>query len=238
MRTQIAASFALIAYQANAFWASTTRYWDCGGGACGCGFGSPGKEIHCHSNALFKAPSGNPHGALFYGGAAISQQLGGGDWMASGCGKCWKLTAQGKTIVVKGTNYCPPANPSCNGQAHFDIAAPGFDSPYASISNVCAQNGEEWALHPSQICSNWPNSGCDCNQLQDPVLRAGCSNFLSLGWNNPDVDAEEVGCPTELQQAPPCWNDNGGKWPTQPPATCAAPPNAWLVLKQFEGFLV
>merc|ERR1712130_393824 len=74
-------------------WASSTRYWDCSGGSCGCGFGDPNQPIHCHSNAMFKAPAGNQYGAKFYGSAAISQQLGGGDWMAQGCGKCWKVTA-------------------------------------------------------------------------------------------------------------------------------------------------
>jgi hypothetical protein len=31
--------------------ATTTRYWDCSGGACGCAYlanGEPGKETHCH----------------------------------------------------------------------------------------------------------------------------------------------------------------------------------------------
>lgn len=73
--------------------ASTTRYWDCSGGACGCGFGPAGNETYCHSNALFAAPAGNQWGAEFYGSAALSQQLGGGDWQAPGCGKCFKVTA-------------------------------------------------------------------------------------------------------------------------------------------------
>jgi len=53
--------------------ASTTVYWDCGGGACGCGFGSGQHNTMCHSGALFAAPGGNQYGAQFYGGAAISQ---------------------------------------------------------------------------------------------------------------------------------------------------------------------
>ena len=58
--------------------------------------------------------------------------------MAKGCGKCWKLSGPGAIIILKGTNYCPPGNPSCaNNHAHFDIAAPGFDYPAASISNTC-----------------------------------------------------------------------------------------------------
>lgn len=73
--------------------ATTTRYWDCSGGACGCGFGNPKQPTHCHSNAMFVAPVGNVYGAKFYGSAALSKELGGGDWLSSGCGKCFKVTA-------------------------------------------------------------------------------------------------------------------------------------------------
>ena len=39
--------------------ATTTRYWDCSGGACGCGFGNKDFPTMCSSNALFKAPNRN-----------------------------------------------------------------------------------------------------------------------------------------------------------------------------------
>jgi hypothetical protein len=101
----------------------------------------------CHSGALFAAPQGNQYGAKFYGTAALSAALGGGNWQAEGCGKCFKVTAQGNvpghygvesTLVLKGTNFCPDGNPSCeNGRLHFDISAPGFDFPGASVSNTC-----------------------------------------------------------------------------------------------------
>lgn len=51
--------------------ATTTRYWDCNGGSCGCGFGSGGRNTMCQSNALYRAPS-NSYGAEFYGTAAVS----------------------------------------------------------------------------------------------------------------------------------------------------------------------
>lgn len=73
--------------------ASTTRYWDCSGGACGCGFGNSKQPTHCHSNAMFPAPAGNEYGAKFYGSAALSKPLGGGDWLAPGCGKCFRVSA-------------------------------------------------------------------------------------------------------------------------------------------------
>ena len=52
--------------------ASTTRYWDCSGGSCGCGFGDPNQPTHCHTNSMFAAPEGNEWGATFYGSAALS----------------------------------------------------------------------------------------------------------------------------------------------------------------------
>ena len=149
----------LLANSANALMsgtASTTRYWDCSGGACGCGFGNPKQPTHCHSNALFEAPAGNSYNAKFYGSAAVSNTLGGGDWLAKACGKCFKVTGtanvgshtEESVIILKATNYCPPGNPSCNNQAHFDISAPGFDYPASSISNTCsAVEPSESALH-------------------------------------------------------------------------------------------
>jgi len=48
---------------------------------------------------------------------------------------------------LKGTNTCPDGNPHCeDGKLHFDIAAPGFDWPAASISNTCDVR-EEPAMH-------------------------------------------------------------------------------------------
>merc|ERR1711981_1073957 len=52
--------------------ATTTRYWDCSGGSCGCGYGDPNHPAMCNSNALFAAPGGNEYGATFYGTAALS----------------------------------------------------------------------------------------------------------------------------------------------------------------------
>ena len=89
---------------------------------------------HCHSNAMFEAPEGNSYGAKFYGSAAISEALGGGNWMAEGCGKCWKVTGTSNagsiapgvqtTLVLKGTNFCPP------GKSAFVL----FCCMYSSVS--------------------------------------------------------------------------------------------------------
>mmetsp|Transcript_16773 Transcript_16773/g.19172 ORF Transcript_16773/g.19172 Transcript_16773/m.19172 type:complete len:667 (+) Transcript_16773:45-2045(+) len=222
--------------------ATTTRYWDCSGGACGCAYlpfgpGSDQFPAHCYSNAMFTAPANNPYGAKFYGTAAVSSALGGGDWMSEACGKCWKVTGSSNlpgsstvqtTLVLKGANYCPGGvNPLCDeGKAHFDIAAPGFDVAQFSASRSCAtREGEEYEGFTS--CGGWmidsqdPNVNCDCSLFDDSVLRAGCENFLSLEWNNPEVEYEEVVCPSELTRLN-CWEENGNQYPDGIPDTCAS----------------
>jgi len=196
--------------------ATTTRYWDCSGGSCACSFVRDGfsdaEPVHCHSNAMFVAPSGNLFGATYYGAAAISEALGGGDWMSSGCGKCWKVTGFSDitelrtTLVLKGTNFCPPVNAACSdGKAHFDIAAPGFDVTEFSLSNTCSQREPDEAAG-FEACGRWlidstdAYENCDCDAFKDPVLKAGCNNFYSLKWDNTPVHYEEVSCPPELAQ--------------------------------------
>ena len=234
---------------ASASWASTTRYWDCSGGACGCGFGNHNQEVYCHSNALRAAPAGNAYGAKYYGAAAISATLGGGNWDFQKCGACFKVTGTanvpGKnhttTVVLKATNFCPDQNSACAGQAHFDIAAPGFDYPNTSYHNTCDTVETEQALKGPQVCAWWmihsqdPSQGCNCGAFSDPTLKAGCENFLDLGWNNPSVDYQEVECPAELKASPPCWHDNGQQWPQQSPAACSAPVSA---IEAFTKFML
>mmetsp|Transcript_24867 Transcript_24867/g.44944 ORF Transcript_24867/g.44944 Transcript_24867/m.44944 type:complete len:250 (+) Transcript_24867:204-953(+) len=221
--------------------ATTTRYWDCSGGACGCAYlpfgpGSDDLPAHCYSNAMFAAPQGNPYGASFYGAAAVSQALGGGDWLAEGCGKCWKVIGTSNispfdgvstVLVLKATNYCPPLNPFCaNGNPHFDIAAPGFDSQPASLSNSCLIR-EEDEIDGFTSCEQWmiasgnPNENCDCSLFNSDVLRDGCENFRTLYWDNVQVSYEEVTCPRELTRLP-CWVENGGRYPEGIPTFCAS----------------
>mmetsp|Transcript_12478 Transcript_12478/g.19741 ORF Transcript_12478/g.19741 Transcript_12478/m.19741 type:complete len:406 (-) Transcript_12478:252-1469(-) len=201
----------------SALTATTTRYWDCSGGACACSYIPTGlstnEPSHCHSNAMFAAPTGNPHGATYYGAAAISATLGGGNWMAEGCGKCWKVTgtsnARGyegetSTLVLKGTNFCPDVNPLCGAGAHFDIAVPGFDVLAYSFAHECPTREPEEA-EGFAACGTWlidnndPDTNCDCSLFKSPTLRAGCENFYSLKWDNPTVTYEELtSCPPEL----------------------------------------
>jgi len=185
---------------------------------------------------MFRAPADNKYGATFYGTAAISKKLGGGMWLAEGCGKCWKLTGTANVgnsrktsvIVVKGANYCPPSNSLCNNRAHFDIAAPGFDWAGASQHNRCDSNQNEPALKSPQTCATWmidsanPNENCNCDAIIDETLKNGCKNFKSLHWDNPDVSYESVDCPNELARMP-CWKDNGFKYPKTQPKFCKKP---------------
>ena len=220
--------------------ASTTRYWDCSGGACGCAYlpfgpGTNDQPALCYSNAMFAAPAGNAYGATFYGTAAVSQVLGGGDWLADACGKCWKVTGTSNippydgvssTLVLKGTNYCPPNNPSCNNKAHFDIAAPGFDYLPSSFSNVCSSREPNEAAGFSS-CQYWmisssdPDQNCNCSLFNNDVLRNGCENFRTLYWDNVQVTYEEVTCPEELTRLP-CWDQNGNAYPSGIPEFCAS----------------
>jgi len=221
-------------------YATTTRYWDCSGGACGCAYlpfgpGTDDEPAMCYSNAMFDAPVNNPYGATFYGTAAISQGLGGGNWLAEGCGKCWKVTGTSNapgyvgvetTLVLKGTNYCPPENVMCAGSnPHFDISAPGFDVTEYSLANTCALR-EAAESAGFAACGRWlidsadPDENCDCSLFIDPVLRAGCENFFSLKWDNAPVLYEEVNCPIELSRLN-CWEENGNRYPDDIPQFCA-----------------
>jgi len=225
--------------------ATTTRYWDCSGGACGCAYlpfeGDTNNPAHCYSNSMFEAPADNPYGAKFYGSAAISAALfednDGDGWLGEGCDKCWKVTgtsntpgyewARTTTMVLKGSNYCPPENPACSGgKAHFDIAAPGFDVTAFSFAHVCPQLEEEEA-EAFAACGKWmidvqdPAQNCDCSKFKNPVLRAGCENFLYLQWDNAQVEYEEVACPYELDRLS-CWRENNDGYPFDIPKFCAS----------------
>ena len=170
--------------------ATTTRYWDCSGGACGCSYvptGLPDNQpAHCHSNAMFAAPRGNPYGAKFYGAAAVSKHLGGMGWLGPSCGKCWKVTGMSisgasSTLVLKGTNVCPDGNPLCERGPHFDIAAPGFGK-YWKISTQSRQSQRPitqncvscWSVAEDVLSSSLSN---DCDRLE-PDNIAGKLNVL------------------------------------------------------------
>jgi len=226
--------------------ATTTRYWDCSGGSCGCAylpFGDPDEPAHCYSNAMFSAPANNAYGAKFYGTAAVSQILfddpSGAGWLGNGCGKCYRVTGTSNTpghegetttLVLKAANYCPPGNPMCSDdKVHFDIAAAGFDVTAYSFAHECPER-EPDEVEGFQACSNWmindqnPDENCDCSKFTNPVLRAGCDNFYSLQWDNAIVEYEAVECPSQLERLN-CWEENGNNYPFDPdpiPEFCAS----------------
>jgi len=76
-------------------------------------------------------------------------------------------------------------------------------------------------------CSGWmidsddPSENCLCSEFNDPVLRVGCENFLSLQWDNADVEYEQVTCPDELNRLN-CWEENGNDYPDDIPEFCAS----------------
>jgi len=76
------------------------------------------------------------------------------------------------------------------------------------------------------IDSNDSNALCDCSKFTSATLRAGCENFLSLQWDNPTVQYEEVVCPPEM--VTPCQHNSKGYFDENdstnlPPDTCFAP---------------
>jgi hypothetical protein len=187
---------------------------------------------------MFVAPTDNPYGAKYYGTAAVSPALFNQNdhsvtWLGEGCGRCWKVTGTANipgydtstttTIVLKGVNLCPADSNSywCgNGKVHFDIAAPGFDVLQYSASNTC-QDREPAEINGFTACEGWPGQSCDCGKFNDPVLKAGCENFISLMWDNAQVAYEEVPCPYELDRLN-CWEENGGAYPFGIPEFCAS----------------
>lgn len=101
--------------QDNTKYATTTMYWDCSAGSCGCGFKPPGKDgerdppFMCPWNAFGNPGStiGTNGETIYLGTAAVSAQLfGEGDstWQGTGCGKCYKLTSTGQCGQEK--NMC------------------------------------------------------------------------------------------------------------------------------------
>jgi hypothetical protein len=117
--------------------ATTTQYWDCSGGGCGCGFNPCGSQPFACTNWQAFGNIGNnelvpitvPATATtpaktvqaYLGTAAASRYLFNDgttpnpiDWDGQGCGKCYLLTGPGDTpsdnkyAVVKITNSCPP----------------------------------------------------------------------------------------------------------------------------------
>lgn len=182
--------------------------------------------------------------SILYAAAAASDLLycgkgfgcaGWGD--GSGCGKCYLLTNPGgcssgspklQKMIVRVSNLCPGQyNPTCNNQNHFDISAPGFDYSAASTSNVCTNGAANCdpSVYGSDACAYGSIESCDCSKVSsDQRLVDGCNNFKMLGWDNCDVDFQEVSCPTNPSPpGPPTPSPTPTPTPTPSPSPSPSP---------------
>jgi len=170
--------------------AGTTRYWDCNQPFC-----EPGNIPYPHAYRM----GWNSDKTVIYGHAAASDSILKGK---TACEKCYQLDKSGSTpVIVKVDNWCPcQYNPSCC-QDHFDLAVPGFDYASSSVSNVCQQHDSSMNYSTGhQACQNWPGQACICDDVStDPGLNDACKIFLTLNWDNPQVNYKAVSCPFELQ---------------------------------------
>jgi len=83
---------------------------------------------------------------------------------AGGCGKCLLVRNPSAvnsdwTAVVMKKNECPPWSHGCEtGNAHFDLAVPGYDNLQYSTANICG-SGERDETYISKaqsaICGDW-----------------------------------------------------------------------------------
>ena len=170
--------------------ASTTRYWDCAGAFCQPSLPKP----YPHNRRPYRSADGR----IFVHAAASDSILQG----RAACDHCYEMTRPDKPglpkVVVHVDNWCPcQYNPSCC-KDHFDIAAPGFDYPSASVySRTCGQTDPAIKLPGGhQACAYGSPSQCDCNQVSsDPALVDGCNVFKALECDNCVYNYNEIPCP-------------------------------------------
>jgi len=133
-----------------------THYWDCSGQGCDASTLSPWDATKYWSPAGYAPQDPNDHGGpsaygekLWVTGAAsdrLSELLGPDDGCCGasgqgGCGQCVLLENPDSIqptwrVIAMKKNRCPPA--ACGTtDAHFDIAAPGFDSGASRIPAGC-----------------------------------------------------------------------------------------------------
>lgn len=136
-----------------------------------------------------------------------------------GCGKCLLVTTAdatnaGWSAVVMKKSRCPPESNGCEaGNAHLDLAVPGYDNLQYSTANVCGQRaGTLLTAAQSSACGAWSASGaadtaagCDCSSLpsgtaEARALKAGCELFTAWGWTTgaPTLQYEVVPCPAQF----------------------------------------
>ena len=126
------------------------------------------------------------------------------------CGKCLLVSnpsavnSDWKAIIMK-KNRCPPWSNGCgNGQAHFDLAVPGYDNLQYSTANCCGSKPNTISKSQSSVCGTWYYNGSStiqgctgCDQLPGGTLQNGCKLFTAWGWTrgDPQLNYEVVTCP-------------------------------------------
>jgi hypothetical protein len=219
-----------------------THFWDCSGMGCDSSLLKWVSAIHFQEHYV-AAPGYAPqdpelHGGSVYGekiwltGAAsdtLAELLGesdaccGLDYSSPGCGKCLLVQDPDAvnsdwTAVVMKKSRCPPESKGCEpGNAHFDLAVPGFDYLDESTANVCADRKgtlftgklESGALGDWPTRSTYANGTCvgGCS-LADPIhmdrcdwlppeFAKGCRLFAEWGWTQSPMNVRyrRVECP-------------------------------------------
>jgi len=208
-----------------------THYWDCSGQGCDATVLQPWDQTKYISPPGYGPQDPTKHGGAVYGekmwltGAAsdvLGQLMGGDDGCcgkdtdSGACGRCLLIQNPDSvnpdwTAVVMKKNRCPPWTNGCgSNDAHFDIAAPGFDNLQYSTANICGQSGTGFGdQQASAALGSWYNQCSDtaeCAHLCDKLpaeFQEGCKLFASWGWKQGDpsgVKYKAVDCPAAFKQ--------------------------------------
>jgi hypothetical protein len=207
-----------------------THFWDCNGMGCDATVLQPWDLDKYVASPGYSPQDPNDFGGSVYGekmwvvGAAsdtLADMLGeddgccGSDTASKGCGKCALIrvpsaTNSDWTALIMKKNRCPPNSNGCGaGNAHFDVAVPGYDNLQFSTANICGQrDGTGFASRQdSAVLGDWYNSYQNtaqavsrCSSL--PLeFQKGCQLFSEWGWTRGDPSAEYqvVDCPSAFK---------------------------------------
>merc|ERR1712167_144266 len=125
----------------------------------------------------------------------------GSDSASGACGNCLLIQNPDAvnpswTAVVMKKNRCPPESNGCEaGNAHLDLAVPGYDNLQHSTANVCTgsanqKSGVGLTQIQSSVAGTWYDSCANttacaslCNSLPSS-FQPGCQLFSSWGWTS------------------------------------------------------
>eukprot|EP00121_Abeoforma_whisleri_P016404 Awhi_evm1s15055 len=209
---------------------AATHYWDCNGQGCDAGTLQPWDINKYISSPIYspQIPSTSHYGEVLWMTGAMSDVLAelmeefdhsretccgisNGDNKA--CGKCLLISNPDSerpdwTAVVMKKNRCPPHTHGCEaGNAHLDLAVPGFDNLQYSTANVCGLRANTMTKAQSSLFGTWYYEGKLSNQVDKCIqlpeeYRNGCRKFVEWGWHtgNPrNIQYKPVECPSEFK---------------------------------------